>query len=444
VRARAAVLLALLSVSAGAGDADPAGRVWAVRVTRSQPGAAEHDEVFLAAALPAGPEGVLVAAGFFLDLPREPELIEVVAIAPDGTERAASLLGGVERPECTFFRLPAGERPAPVALQGARPNVGDGLVVVARHGTAFRHAARRLRTRVEAEAREPERLYAAEGLTGEWLGAVAFTSEGALVGFVAERPTMDEDGAFVVGLTDTMAVIVPADAYADAARSPGPPDVKAWLGINLAPFDENREAYFGIEADWPGAFVTGVAEGSPAAKAGVRLGDVVQRIGDLDLVLEKVDETPALIRRVQRLPTGKPLPCTIVRFSEGAGGGFTPERLAIDVTLEPRPLDFADAPEADLPDLGLKTKPATVDWLTGRALALDTKGVVVTKVKSGSPAELAGLQPDDLLLKVDDAPSPDADSVRAALAAAKSAGRPKVVLFVRRGAETSFVSVRTN
>lgn len=442
MRLRAALALALVAAAAAA--ADPADRVWAVRVTRGLAGAVDPRETFLAPALPFGEEGVLLAAGFFLDFPREPEVVEVVAVAPDGSEREAELVGGYEKPECTFFRVLSGERPAPEAPEGAVPRIGGEVLVVGRHGSALGHAPRRKRTRIEAASRGPERFYVAEDLGDDWLGAVAFFPSGGLLGFIVERRTMEEEGAFVVGLTETTAAILPAEAFAEVARTPAPPAVKAWLGINLAPFDADREAYFGLEEDWRGAFVSGVAEGSPAAKAGIRLFDLVQRIGDLEVSMESVEDAPGLIRRVQRLPTGRPLSCAVVRFVETPAGGYVAERLQLEVTLEPRPLDFADAPEVDLPELGLKVKPATVDWLSGRNLPLDTKGLVVTRVKSGSPAELAGVLEGDLVLELDDAPATDADAARAALRAAKEARRAKVVLFVRRGAETAFLPLEPN
>jgi serine protease Do len=442
VRTRVALAAFLLATAAAAED--PAGCVWAVRVARGQAGAVEPKETFLAPALPFGAEGVLLAAGFFLEFPRDPEVLEVVAIAPDGGEREAELVGAYEKPEGTFFRVLSGERPAPVPPDGTAPRIGDEVLLLGRHGSALGHAPRRKHARIEAVSRGSERFYAAEDLGGEWLGAVAFSASGGLLGFVVERRTMEEADAFVVGLTDTMAAILPASAFAEIARNPAPPPVKAWLGINLAPFDADREAYFGLAEDWRGAFVSGVAEGSPAAKAGIRVFDLVQRIGDLEVSIESAEDAPGLVRRVQRLPTGRPLPCAIVRFAESPSGGHVAERLQVEVTLEPRPLDFADAPEVALPDLGFKVKPATVDWLSGRSLPLDTKGLVVTRVKSGSPAELAGVLEGDLILALDEAPAADAEAARAALRAAKEARRAKVVLFVRRRAETVFLPLEPN
>jgi membrane-associated protease RseP (regulator of RpoE activity) len=53
---------------------------------------------------------------------------------------------------------------------------------------------------------------------------------------------------------------------------------KAWMGVRLHGLDEDMAGYFRVKAD-EGALVLGVEKESPAAKAGVKSGDVIVRIG---------------------------------------------------------------------------------------------------------------------------------------------------------------------
>jgi len=443
---RAAALALLLVASPPARGEDVAARLWLVRVSREAQRGAGVTEVFLAPALPAGADGLLLCAGFGLDPPRENESLAAVAVGPDGAEHEAEFVGGHHEEACTFFRVKGEARRgwAPVELRGAPVAAGARVLVVGRHGPHLGYAPRRKRTRVEAAVVHDVPVYALEGLDDTWLGSLVVTPDGRLVGFVTTMDSLPEEGGYVVGLGETTAVVVAAEGYAAMARHPGPPETKAWLGVNLAPFDEAREGYFGVGEDLPGALVTGIAGASPAERAGVRLYDVLQRVGDLEVRLEKAADLELLVAKVQRLPVGVPLPCRVLRFTERAGGTFAAATLELSLTLVARPVDFADAPEGDVPDLGMKLKPATQDWLHARSLPPETRGVVVTRVREGSPAELAGLLVDDLVLQADGAPVPDLAALRAATAAAREAGRAKVVLFVRRGAETAFVSVRPN
>jgi serine protease Do len=212
--------------------------------------------------------------------------------------------------------------------------------------------------------------------------------------------------------------------------------------VNLAPFDADHEAYFGVETPVDGAFVTAVAEGSPADRAGIKLHDVVQSIGDLPLRFERMDDWDPLLRAVQRLPLGKPLPCRVLRFRPLGDGGYDATSFEVEMTLEARPLDFADAPETEIEEFGFFVKPLTQDWRRSSRVPADLEGVVITRLERASAAQIGGLQPGDLILKVDDNPAADVAALRKVLADAKAAKRTKTVFFVRRGSATVFLTVQ--
>jgi serine protease Do len=213
--------------------------------------------------------------------------------------------------------------------------------------------------------------------------------------------------------------------------------------VNLSPFDADREAFFSVGEDWRGALVTGISPGSPAAAAGIRVHDVIQTIGPLNVRFEVQADWNTMLRAVQRLPLGKPLPCRVVRFTRRPDGGYDAKPLEVTMTLAERPLDFADAPETEIKDLGLKVKPVTVDWRRANKLPDEQGGVVVTGTARASPAQLSRLRPGDLIQRVDDAEVSDVASLTTVLDAARNAKRNKIVLFVRRGTETLFLAVAT-
>jgi serine protease Do len=269
------------------------------------------------------------------------------------------------------------------------------------------------------------------------------TPEGRLVGFVDLRPTVAEGLGIMLGIGPQTAVVVPAQTYADVPRSlPRKDRPRGWLGVNLAPFDADHEAYFGIETPVDGAFVTGVAEGSPADRAGIRLHDVVVSIGDLPLRFERMDDWDPLLRAVQRLPLGAPLPCKVLRFRALPDGGYETAPLNVELTLEARPLDFADAPETEIEELGFRVKPLTQDWRRSNRVPADVGGVVVTRLERASAAQIGGLQPGDLVQKVDDNPTADVAALQKVLLDAKAARRTKLVFFVRRGSATIFLTIQ--
>ena len=442
---RSAAVLLLAAALAEAGDL--AERLYVVRITTERSTFQGTSRQTIAApALPVDAQGLLMAVGFSIEPPtNDQDVVQVSAVRPDGRTVPARLLGGDEELSCTFFRLEGKEFPPPVPLAPVPLKVGDPVVLLGRHGPLMNYAPRRITAHVDAVATHPMPLYALREPLERWLGSIATTPDGRLVGFLDGRASILEGSGVMLGVGTQTLVVVSAESFAELARRPPGQEVKsrAWIGVNLAPFDENREAFFGVEG-WPGALVTGVAEGSPAAQAGILVHDVVQTIGGLDLRFEKQEEWNGMLRAVQRLPLNVPLACRVIRFVRRSDGSYRAQRMEIKLTLTERPLDFRDAPETEVEDLGLKVKPLTQDWRRTRQVPDGTTGVVVTRTARASATQLAGLRSEDLIMSVDDRPVPTVRSFLALLDTARGKKQGKLVFFVRRGAVTLFVAVTTN
>lgn len=440
------LVLCLAAVAAAKGIEDS---ILVIRIRTEQTVASGvRKQTLTSPVLVVGADGLCMAAGFHLEPSTDPdEPVRIDAIGRDGRTFPAKLLGGDADLECTFFRLEgdAASFPPAVALDAAvavQPD--DKVFFLGRHGPVLEFAPRRIEAHVDAATRGAPPLYGVREPRDAWIGSVAVTPDGKLVGFVDARNTFGEDQGIALGVGRQTLVIVGARAYADAARTPVKQVTgRAWLGVNLSPFDADREAFFSVDEDWKGALVTGISPGSPAAVAGIRVHDLIQTIGSLNVRFEVQTDWNTMLRAVQRLPLGKPLPCRVVRFSRRADGGYDAHPLQLTMTLTERPLDFADAPETEIKDLGLKVKPATQDWRRANKVDAGEGGAVVTGTARASPAQLARLRPGDLIQRVDDAEVLDVASLTSVLDAARKEKRAKIVLFVRRGTQTLFVAVAT-
>jgi len=427
-------LLVLLALAATVLADDLDKNIWVVRIeTERSTFSGTTRQTLAAPALPVGKDGLLLAVGFAIDPPtNDRDVVRVSAIDPEGKAVPAKLLGGATALSCTFFRLQKGPMPEVVRLAPVEVKAGDKLVLLGRHGPLMKFAARRIDVTVDAVARDPNALYAIKEPVHRWLGCIAMTEDGKLAGFVDTRQTMTKGGGMMLGVGAQTLVVVGAASFAQAAsRPPEPrgeaPRSRAWIGVNLSPFDKDREAFFSVAGDMNGALVTGVAPGSPADKAGLRVHDVVRSIGPLAMRFEKQQDWDSMLRAVQLLPLNQPLPCKVVRFFPKADGSYGSKALEVMLTLEERPLDFRDAPETEVKDLGLKVKPLTQDMRRG-----------------ASPARLSGTQPGDLILRVDEKTVKDVKSFVALLDEARKAKKSKIVFFVRRGSETLFLAVTTD
>lgn len=86
-------------------------------------------------------------------------------------------------------------------------------------------------------------------------------------------------------------------------------DDRARLGVRLQPVTDQLADYFGV-SDGHGALVASVRDGSPAAEAGLRAGDVLVAVGD-----EEIRDPGDAVRAVRHLDAGA-VDVTVVRDGE--------------------------------------------------------------------------------------------------------------------------------
>ena len=455
----ALLLLALSPALALAGDL--ADSVLLVRITTESSARFRTERRVLAApALPVGPGGLIMSVGFALNPTRsEDAALKATIVTPDGVEHPARLLGGDNDRNCTFFRVDPEtvELPDPVSLSAAVPGrAGMPVLLIGRYTSVLDHAVRRVESSIEVVVDRPRRFYALRAGRAEWRGLIAATADGQkLVGFVVTRPAIGAEApGALLGVGSTVTGLDPAARFAAIAADPPDPErvkdpengaqsprAKAWLGVNLMPFDADKEAFFGMPEGTEGALVTGVSPGSPSESAGIRVHDMIRSIGGSALSYERADDWAGLLRVVQALPRDKPVPCEIVRFERKEDGSYRARSLTLPITLTVRPLDHDEVPETQVDGLDIKVRPLTDDRRRGARLPGGATGVVVTAIARGSAAQLSGLRIADIVLSVDRKPVGDVESFRGLLEEARKAKRERVLLFVRRGLGHTFLSV---
>src|SRR5687768_995944 len=81
---------------------------------------------------------------------------------------------------------------------------------------------------------------------------------------------------------------------------------RSWIGLDVQPLLKSSGAARGV-------LVGGTIEGSPAAAAGFKPGDVVLKIGTDDVTVRFAEELPLFNQAIMRLPLGKPIDIVVMR-----------------------------------------------------------------------------------------------------------------------------------
>jgi serine protease Do len=192
------------------------------------------------------------------------------------------------------------------------------------------------------------------------------------------------------------------------------------LGVTIQDVNQDLADSFGLKRP-AGALVSAVENGSPAAKAGIRPGDVILRfegtaIGDSsDLPALVADTAPGTAAKVQ-----------VLRKHETRDFVVTVGR------LDSAKVASADAAGADHGRLGLVVRPLSPGE---RKQAGVSSGLLVEDATG--PAANAGIQPGDVVLSLNDTPVRSVEQLKSLLSVA---GR-HVALLVQRANTKIFVPV---
>jgi len=194
---------------------------------------------------------------------------------------------------------------------------------------------------------------------------------------------------------------------------------RGWLGVMIQDVTPEMAEKFGLKRA-EGALVSQVVEGTPAAKAGLKSGDVI-----IEYDSHPVKNVTKLRTRVAATAPGSRVKVVVVRNGK---------RKTLEVKigkLSETALASARG-EAGTEELGLSVQDLTPDL----AKTLGTKaktGVVVTAVKEMGPAAEKGIKRGDVIIEVDRQPVKSAAEFHAALTKADLKKGVLLLVADRRG-----------
>ncbi|MCI0347449.1 MAG: Do family serine endopeptidase, partial [Chloroflexi bacterium] len=204
---------------------------------------------------------------------------------------------------------------------------------------------------------------------------------------------------------------------------------RGYLGIEVGNLDFKDAEAFGLSST-DGALVQAVIEGGPAENAGVRHGDIVLKVDDVE-----VAETRDLIDYVSSRPPGAEVRLELLRSGK---------RETVRVKLTERP-GSPDAPgpvpddaEGGIEWLGLQYQNLSPGLREMHGIPDRARGVWITQVAPDSPVHDEGIQSGDLIAEVNGEPVEDVEDFERLVEEAPSGSyiRFYVQRFVQRGERT--------
>jgi serine protease Do len=201
---------------------------------------------------------------------------------------------------------------------------------------------------------------------------------------------------------------------------------RGWMGISVQDVTEDIAKSLKL-SQRGGALISEVFKGDPADRAGIRPGDVIIEINGTG-----IKDTHALLILIASFHVGDRVTVKILRDGQ---------EKVYEVTVAER----KDQPEvAKKSSTGKAFFGMAVQEITpqmARQLGIPvTKGVIVTDVEEGSPADEVGIQPRDMILQVNKVNVGSLKEYQREIA--KPGAQNSILLLIRRGKTTYYVALR--
>jgi len=200
---------------------------------------------------------------------------------------------------------------------------------------------------------------------------------------------------------------------------------RGWIGVQIQPVTKDIAASLGL-AEEKGAIVASPQADGPAAKAGIKGGDVITAVNG-----EPVQDPRDLARKVAKIAPDEKAAVTVWRKNKAE---------EIDVTIAAMPQDAGKA--ATQSDDGNSDQGETLDsyGLTVTP-SEEGDGVVVTNVDPDSDASDRGIRSGDTIVTVNNQIVKSAKDINSAIAEAEKAGRTAVLLQIQSNDQSRFVAL---
>ena len=358
---------------------------------------------------------------------------KVTVKLPDGREFQAKVVGTDKDTDVALLHVDAKNLPTVAFGDDRRVRVGDWVVAV---GNPFGLGGTVTAGIVSSIGRDigngpyTDYLQIDAPINQGNSGGPTFDISGRVVGMntAIYSPSGGSVGiGFAIPASTVRAIVDQLKEHGSVARG--------YLGVQIQSLTPDMAASIGA-SDAKGAIVASIVDDSPAARAGIRQGDVIVSLNGAG-----IGDSRELTRKVALLPAGTRADFTLMRDGH---------KQNVTVTIGRRSEQTASADTGSRPGnrqssesaLGMELAPLNPETRQDYRLGDNSKGVVVTSVDPDSDAADKGLHSGDVIMSVGGKDVRAPADVRRFVADAKRAGRTSVLMLVDGSDGQHFLTVK--
>jgi serine protease Do len=211
---------------------------------------------------------------------------------------------------------------------------------------------------------------------------------------------------------------------------------RGWLGVQIQPVTPDMANALGLKSTH-GALVAAVQPNSPASKAGMKQGDVVVRYGN-----EDINSPRDLSRAVASTRAGSSQPMQVWRDGQMTTLNTTIALASAEQgEKDGKAGKSGGSARGEQQQLGLRLAPLNDQARESLDVPDNVNGVVIVSVDPNGPAADIGLQPGDVISRVDNKTVKTPSDVANAVKNVQKSGRKSVAMLINRQGTEQFVAV---
>ncbi|WP_295465156.1 DegQ family serine endoprotease [uncultured Pseudomonas sp.] len=351
---------------------------------------------------------------------------EIIVRLSDRSDHTAKLIGADPRTDVALLKIDAKDLPTLKLGNSDQLKVGEWVLAI---GSPFGFDHSVTAGIVSAKGRSlPNESYVPFIQTDVAInpgnsGGPLFNLKGEVVGINSQIFT--RSGGFM-GLSFAIPIDV-AMNVANQLRADGKVS-RGWLGVVIQEVDKDLAESFGLDRP-AGALVAQTLDDGPAAKSGIKVGDVILSVNG-----QKIEESADLPHLIGNLKPGAKADMEIIR--EGKR-----QNISVTVGDMPKDDDLASGGERGSDRASNRLGIAVANLTAEQKKTLDIQGgVVINKLSGDGPAAAIGLRPGDVITHLNNQPIESASAFEK-ITSALPASRPISMRVVRDG-RASFITFK--
>jgi serine protease Do len=258
-------------------------------------------------------------------------------------------------------------------------------------------------------------------------GGPTFNGNGEVIGINSQILSPNGGGSVGIGFAIPANIAKPIVAQLEKSGKV----MRGYLGVQMQQITPDMEDALGLSST-NGVLVASVVPEGPAAKGGIKAGDVIVGFGD-----QPIKTLHDLGRDVANTPVGQKIQLKLLREAK-------PDTATVAIEQRKDEELVARAEESQGGGQGaLGLQLGALDQTTRQQLQIpqSVTGALITGVTPDSPAEEQGLREGDIVVRVDNTEIKSPNDVSEAVKKAGKAGKKAVALLVNRKGGSTFVAV---